>query len=67
MIGKWHLGSDPTGFDRWIVLPGQGAYWNPQFLLPGKKKLTIEGHCTTLQLTWELNGSKLAQRISLSF
>ena len=28
MIGKWHLGSDPTGFDRWIVLPGQGAYWN---------------------------------------
>jgi hypothetical protein len=37
MIGKWHLGSDPTGFDRWIVLPGQGAYWNPQFLMPGKK------------------------------
>ena len=33
MIGKWHLGSDPTGFDRWIVLPGQGAYWNPQFLV----------------------------------
>jgi len=27
MIGKWHLGSDPVGFDRWIVLPGQGAYW----------------------------------------
>ncbi|MFO0816934.1 MAG: sulfatase [Pirellulales bacterium] len=48
MIGKWHLGSDPTGFDRWIVLPGQGAYWNPQFLLPNKKKLTIEGHCTDI-------------------
>ena len=48
MIGKWHLGSDPTGFDRWIVLPGQGAYWNPQFLLPGKKKLNIEGHCTDI-------------------
>ena len=46
MIGKWHLGSDPTGFDRWIVLPGQGAYWNPQFLVPGNRKLTIEGHCT---------------------
>lgn len=26
MIGKWHLGSDPTGFDRWIVLPAQGEY-----------------------------------------
>jgi len=45
MIGKWHLGSDPTGFDRWAVLPGQGAYWNPEFLVPGKK-LTLEGHCT---------------------
>lgn len=47
MIGKWHLGSDPTGFDRWIVLPGQGAYWNPQFLVPGHK-LTIDGHCTDI-------------------
>ena len=47
MIGKWHLGSDPTGFDRWIVLPGQGAYWNPAFLINGKK-LTIEGHCTDI-------------------
>ncbi len=45
MVGKWHLGSDPTGFDRWIVLPGQGAYWNPTFLLP-QGSLTIEGHCT---------------------
>jgi arylsulfatase A-like enzyme len=47
VIGKWHLGSDPTGFDRWIVLPGQGAYWNPAFLVPGRK-LTIEGHCTDI-------------------
>lgn len=47
VIGKWHLGSDPVGFDRWIVLPGQGAYWNPQFLVAGKK-LTIEGHCTDI-------------------
>jgi arylsulfatase A-like enzyme len=47
MIGKWHLGSDPTGFDRWIVLPGQGAYWNPVFLVPGRK-LSIAGHCTDI-------------------
>ena len=31
MIGKWHLGSDPVGFDHWQILPGQGAYWNPVF------------------------------------
>ena len=24
MIGKWHLGSDPAGFDRWEILPGPG-------------------------------------------
>jgi arylsulfatase A-like enzyme len=31
MIGKWHLGSDPQGFDRWTILPGQGVYNNPVF------------------------------------
>ena len=47
LVGKWHLGSPPTGFDRWIVLPGQGAYWNPEFLVPGGR-LSIEGHCTAI-------------------
>src|SRR5262245_23522932 len=31
MIGKWHLGSDPVGFDHWEILPGQGVYFNPLF------------------------------------
>ena len=35
MIGKWHLGSDPTGFDQWSILPGQGVYFDPQFLESG--------------------------------
>jgi arylsulfatase A-like enzyme len=48
MIGKWHLGSDPTGFDRWIVLPGQGVYHDPAFLVPGGGRLTIEGHTTDI-------------------
>jgi len=47
MIGKWHLGSDPQGFDRWIVLPGQGSYWNPTFLTKGEK-VSIKGHCTDI-------------------
>jgi arylsulfatase A-like enzyme len=45
MVGKWHLGSDPTGFDRWIVLPGQGVYDDPDFLTH-KGRLTLSGHCT---------------------
>ncbi|MEY4938668.1 MAG: hypothetical protein RIQ93_403 [Verrucomicrobiota bacterium] len=36
MIGKWHLGSDPTGFDFWQVLPGQGAYYNPPMTRNGE-------------------------------
>src|SRR5215475_3098935 len=31
MIGKWHLESDPTGFDYWNILPGQGVYYDPTF------------------------------------
>ena len=38
LFGKWHLGHgpehDPTGFDRWRILPGQGHYHNPVMLQP---------------------------------
>ncbi len=34
MIGKWHLKTQPTGFDYWEVLPGQGHYYNPDFRTP---------------------------------
>jgi len=37
MIGKWHLRSEPTGFDYWNVLPGQGAYYNPDMIEMGEK------------------------------
>lgn len=47
MIGKWHLGSDPTGFDYWNILPGQGVYHNPVFLTAGKKT-KHQGYCTDL-------------------
>ena len=31
LVGKWHLVSDPTGFDYWEIVPGQGSYYNPDF------------------------------------
>ena len=34
IIGKWHLKSEPTGFDFWKVLPGQGDYYQPDFRTP---------------------------------
>ena len=32
MIGKWHLKKEPDAFDFYCVLPGQGKYFDPQFL-----------------------------------
>ena len=29
VIGKWHLVSDPTGFDDWHILPGPGRLLQP--------------------------------------
>ena len=45
MIGKWHLGGTPTGFDRWRILPGQGRYNDPEFLSP-EGRATIPGYVT---------------------
>ncbi|HEX5105825.1 MAG TPA: sulfatase [Pirellulaceae bacterium] len=35
MVGKWHLNSDPTGFDYWHILIGQGPYYNPRMKTNG--------------------------------
>jgi len=37
LLGKWHLKSDPTGFDHWTILPGQGEYYNPDLIEMGRK------------------------------
>ena len=37
MVGKWHLVSDPTGFDYWDILTGQGDYYNPVFIRNGER------------------------------
>ncbi|ADY52368.1 sulfatase [Pseudopedobacter saltans DSM 12145] len=37
MIGKWHLGSTPMGFDHYSILPNQGEYYQPTFIENGKK------------------------------
>ena len=54
MIGKWHLKSHPTGFDYWNVLPGQGAYYNPDFIEMGERK-NHEGYVTDLTTDFALD------------
>jgi arylsulfatase A-like enzyme/lysophospholipase L1-like esterase len=56
IIGKWHLSSDPTGFDHWEVLPGQGNYYNPDLIQMDGSRKRYEGYCTDIitdnALTW---------------
>ncbi len=45
IIGKWHLVSQPTGFDHWEILPGQGSYYNPDIVMKtGTERRP--GYCT---------------------
>ncbi|MEP6668682.1 MAG: sulfatase [Chthoniobacter sp.] len=47
MIGKWHLVSDPTGFNFWQILPGQGVYYNPPMIRNGER-IKTEGYVTDI-------------------
>ena len=47
IVGKWHLQTDPTGFDYTNIVPGQGLYHDPVFIENGQRK-KHEGYCTDL-------------------
>ena len=61
LFGKWHLISDPTGFDHWHILPGQGVYYNPPMIRNGEQ-VQHEGYTTdvitNLTLDWLQNRDK---------
>lgn len=48
VIGKWHLKSNPVGFDHWEVFPGQGSYYNPVFIQMDGSQKKFEGYATDL-------------------
>jgi len=48
IFGKWHLESLPTGFDRWEIVPGQGDYYNPDFILQTGDTVVVPGYLTDL-------------------
>ena len=58
MIGKWHLKSDPMGFDYWNILPDQGDYYNPDFIKMGKDTVYpgyVTDIITNLSIGWLKN------------
>ncbi len=47
VVGKWHLVSNPAGFDHWHILPGQGIYYNPPMIRNGER-VQHEGYVTDI-------------------
>src|SRR5690606_20954022 len=47
-IGKQHLGNKPQGFDYWEILPGQGSYFNPDFLKMDGTRAHYEGYVSDI-------------------
>lgn len=55
LFGKWHLQSDPEGFDDWSILPGQGVYNDPVFIERGtriKRQGYVTDIITELCIAW---------------
>ncbi|AQT69817.1 Arylsulfatase [Anaerohalosphaera lusitana] len=49
VMGKWHLGTMPRGFDDYQVLPGQGTYYNPNFITKGSAEpVRKQGYCSDI-------------------
>lgn len=47
MVGKIHMDGLPQGFDYSAVLPGQGQYYNPDFIVNGQKE-RMHGYVTEI-------------------
>lgn len=48
MFGKLHFGNNPKGFDQFKILPGQGSYYNPDFITKNEGKIKVEGYVTDI-------------------
>jgi arylsulfatase A-like enzyme len=48
MFGKLHFGNNPKGFDQFKILPGQGKYYNPDFITKHEGEIQVEGYTTDI-------------------
>ena len=48
MFGKLHFGNNPKGFDQFKILPGQGTYYNPDFITKKEGRIRVEGYTTDI-------------------
>ncbi|SIN66018.1 sulfatase family protein [Algoriphagus halophilus] len=55
MFGKLHFGNNPKGFDQFKILPGQGKYYNPDFITKDEGTIQVEGYVTDIITDMTLN------------
>ena len=48
MFGKLHFGNNPKGFDQFKILPGQGNYYNPEFITKNEGEIKVDGYATDI-------------------
>ncbi|HUG82347.1 MAG TPA: sulfatase [Bryobacterales bacterium] len=54
LFGKWHIRQDPAGFDEWKILPGQGVYFDPEFIHNGERRQET-GYATDITTDFALD------------
>ncbi len=71
MFGKLHFGNNPKGFDQFKILPGQGAYYNPEFITKNEGNIEVEGYVTDIitdmTLDWLQNERKQEEPFMLMY
>ena len=71
MFGKLHFGNNPKGFDEFKILPGQGDYYNPDFITKKEGKINVVGYVTDIitdmTLEWLKNDRKKDKPFFLAY
>ncbi len=62
MFGKLHFGNNPKGFDEFQILPGQGTYYNPDFITKKNGKVRETGYTTDIITDKTLNWLKTERK-----
>ena len=71
MFGKLHFGNNPKGFDEFQILPGQGTYYNPDFITKKEGRINVTGYTTDIitekTINWLKNERKVDQPFFLAY
>ncbi len=71
MFGKLHFGNSPKGFDQFKILPGQGFYYNPEFITKNEGRIKTEGYVTDIitdmTMDWLKNERKEGEPFMLMY